>query len=341
MASNHQVRGVLLEEAVLMLLRAAGYRTVTDAGTDPTLGTSSAGLTVHGRGTSHQIDAIADLRIGQPFSNPQRLLIEAKSYADHRPIGLPILRGAVGVLKDVSEFWVAHAPGRPAIGRYHYQAAIFSSSEFTSDAQDYAFAHDIYLLPLARSSYFAPVLRAIDSATAALPTNAGQVADVVLSDLRRQLRWLLQPDTRNDVRPNAQYPWLQQIVRAAGAVGKSLIATLGHAFPVFLTPRPDLDLEQLSPIEEIEIHFRNQHAGDGWTISRPNGDPMFTFDLPKQLFDLYADEGVLSLRQAANLKATFLGEFTAMYAPADQIKVFNFRLVRGWIEGLRASLEES
>src|SRR5688572_10214575 len=136
MASTHQVRGVLLEEAVLMLLRAAGYRTVTDVGLDPTLGTCSAGLTVQGRGSCHQIDAVADLRIGQPFSNPQRLLVEAKAYSDHRPIGLPIVRGTVGVLKDVSEFWVARTPGKPPVGRYHYQAAIFSSSDFTSDAQD-------------------------------------------------------------------------------------------------------------------------------------------------------------------------------------------------------------
>jgi hypothetical protein len=46
MASSHQVRGVLPEEAVLMLLRAAGYRTVTEAGTDPTLAEKKARLTV-------------------------------------------------------------------------------------------------------------------------------------------------------------------------------------------------------------------------------------------------------------------------------------------------------
>lgn len=322
-----------------MLLRAAGYRTVTDVGTDPTLGTSAAGLTVIGRGTRHQIDAIADLRIGQPFSNPQRLLVEAKSYSDHRPIGLPIVRGAVGVLKDVSEFWVAQAPGRPAVGRYRYQAAIFSSSDFTSDAQDYAFAQDIYLLPLARSSYFAPVIRAINAATGALPTIGGQVTGVVLSDLRRNLRHRLQPDLEFWSDQNEQYPWLTEVAIAASSVGKSLIATLGYAFPVFLTPRPDLDLDLLSPIEDIEIHFRNQQTGHGWTISRPNGDPMFTFDLPKQLFALYADEGVLSLRRAADLKAALLGEFTAMYAPTDQIKIFNFRLAPGWIETVRARLD--
>ena len=37
MASVNQVRGVLLEEAILMLLRASGYRTVTTAAADPTL----------------------------------------------------------------------------------------------------------------------------------------------------------------------------------------------------------------------------------------------------------------------------------------------------------------
>jgi hypothetical protein len=338
MPSSHQVRGVLLEEAVLMLLRTAGYRTVTNAGTDPTLGTSSAGLTVRGRGTSHQIDAIADLRIGQPFSNPQRLLVEAKCYADDRPISLPVVRGTVGVLKDVSEYWAARAPDRPAVGRYHYQAAIFSSSDFTSDAQNYAFAQDIYLLPLSRSSYFAPVIEAINSVTAELPTRGGQVTGIVLFDVRREARRRLQSEVV-EFGQVGQYPWLSEFVLATRSVGKSLIATLGHAFPVFLTPRQGLDLERLSTSEDIEIHFTDQRVGNGWTITRPGGEPIFTFDLPKQLFDLYADEGVLSLRQAADLKEEFLGEFTAIYAPASQIKIFNFRLARGWIDRLRSNLE--
>jgi len=280
------------------------------------------------------------LRIGQPFSNPQRLLVEAKSYSDHRPIGLPIVRGAVGVLKDVSEYWVARAPGRPAVNRYHYQGAIFSSSDFTSDAQDYAFAHDVYLLPLAKSSYFVPVITALDAATGQLPTTAqGQVEGVVLVELRQETRRRLQPDLQVPNGLDAQYRWLDPIVAAIHQVGRSLIATLGSAFPVFLTPRPDLDLDTLSPIEEIEIHFRDAGVGNGWTISRPGGEPLFTFDLPKQLFELYAVEGVLSRRGAANLKAAYLGEFTAIYAPFDQIKIFNFRLAPGWLDGVRANLE--
>lgn len=164
MVATHQVRGVLLEEAILMLLRASGYSTVASARHDPTLSEGPAGLNVLGRGGRHQIDAIADLRIGQPFSNPQRLLVEAKAYSEDRKVGLPIVRGAVGVLKDVSEYWVAAGPGQPAASRYHYQFAVFSTSEFTADAQNYAFAHDIYLLPLRGSSFFSPIVSAIEEA---------------------------------------------------------------------------------------------------------------------------------------------------------------------------------
>lgn len=334
MASIHQVRGVLLEEAVLMLLRAAGYRTVTSAQGDPSLGTSSAGLTVAGRGAWHQIDAIADLRVGQPFTYPQRLLVEAKSYADHRTIGLPIVRGTVGVLKDVSEYWVAQAPGRPPSGRYHYQGAIFSSSSFTKDAQDYAFAHDIHLLPLAGSSYFAPVLAAVNTAAASLQTENGQAAEVNLSLLRQVLRSRLQPDINAEPLADT-YQWIDPIVTASHQVGRSLIATLGHAFSVFLTPNPTLDLSTLSPIEMVEIHFADAAVHTGWTITKTDGTLLFTFDLPPRLFELYADEGVLSRRDAKALKAAYFGEFTALYAEGPSIKLFNFQLDPGWLARVR------
>lgn len=64
-----QVRGMLLEEAILYLLKASGYRTIDryDVNTDPTLTMGGAGIQVAGRGTKHQIDAIADYRVtGNP-----------------------------------------------------------------------------------------------------------------------------------------------------------------------------------------------------------------------------------------------------------------------------------
>ena len=79
MAKITHIRGLLLEEAILHLLRATGYSTVESRGTDPTLHAGTAGLEVKARGGQHQIDAIADFLISQPFSNPQRLMPSQKS----------------------------------------------------------------------------------------------------------------------------------------------------------------------------------------------------------------------------------------------------------------------
>ena len=204
-----------------MLLRASGYSTVSRSRGDPTLSEGPAGLNVLGRGGKHQIDAIADLRIGQPFSNPQRLLVEAKAYSEDRKVALPIVRGAVGVLKDVSEYWVTNGPDQPATARrrYHYQFAIFSTSEFTADAQSYAFAQDVYLLPLRGSSFFSPVVRAIEDATEAIPADRNGRVDVVLSDVRYTLRNQLQPSLV--VRPNGEFPWLRGVVSATSGLSQS------------------------------------------------------------------------------------------------------------------------
>ena len=94
MATIGHIRGILLEEAVLYLLQASGYRTVPSAGTDPTLNDGSAGLEVHGRGAKHQIDAVADFYLVSPFTYKQRLLVEAKCLRSSERVGLPIVRSA-------------------------------------------------------------------------------------------------------------------------------------------------------------------------------------------------------------------------------------------------------
>lgn len=339
MALIDQVRGMLLEEVILKLLRAAGYRTVTNPGDDPTLGMVSAGLTVAGRGAKHQIDAVADYRLGQPFSNPQRLLVETKCYNDNRTVGLPIVRGVVGLLKDVSEYWVARDAQRPASNRYHYQGAIFSSSPFTADAQEYAFAHDICLLPLARSSSFTPVLRSISTATATLPLGAdGQLEGTTLSRIRLQLRQRLQPDMDLPIE-NGSTTWLDPVVESTQEIGQTLVANIGRAFPVFLVPCPGFSLEQLSDSQNVEIYFPERNSAQGWSLHRTGDrEPMFTFDLPEKLFALHAVEGVLSQHSAVDVKAGYLSKFSAVYASGDEVRIFTFRLDTDWLARVRASI---
>src|SRR5258706_5033918 len=104
---NKQLRGALLEEAILFFLQSSGYEPITKVDADPTLAFGKSGLEVRGRGAFHQIDAIADFKVPPPFGNPQRLLLEAKFVTDK--IGLPTVRNAAGVLKDVAEGWTVDA----------------------------------------------------------------------------------------------------------------------------------------------------------------------------------------------------------------------------------------
>src|SRR5262249_54663549 len=109
MDNSRQLRGALLEEAALFLLQRSGYKTVDSRGNDRTLLETAAGLAVSGRGTYHQIDAIADHLVTHPFTHPQRLLVEAKCLSPTDKVGIETIRNAVGVVKDTSEYWTPGA----------------------------------------------------------------------------------------------------------------------------------------------------------------------------------------------------------------------------------------
>ncbi|HYU72332.1 MAG TPA: hypothetical protein VEL31_06600 [Ktedonobacteraceae bacterium] len=119
-----QLTGMLLEEAVLYLLEASGYTPVTEILNDPTLRQGRNGLEVQGRGGKHQIDAIADFAIQQPFMHPLRLLVEAKFQRD--PVGIEVMRNAVGVLQDVDKYW-DYERRQEIESRYSYQYAVLSA----------------------------------------------------------------------------------------------------------------------------------------------------------------------------------------------------------------------
>lgn len=134
MPKSYQVAGALLEELIMLALESGGYQSLLDPTGDPTIDATATPFTLHGRGTDHQIDAVADPIFSQPFSNPIRLLVEAKAYNAQRPVDLRIVRNALGTIQDLDQFWT----GRNDHPRYSYRYAIFSTSDFTRDAQLYA-----------------------------------------------------------------------------------------------------------------------------------------------------------------------------------------------------------
>jgi len=334
MITPQQIRGLLLEEAVLHLLRKSGYRTVDEPGSDPTLLRGGAGMFVRGRGGNHQIDAIADFVVHQPFSNPNRLLNEAKCYF-RRDVRMPEIRNAVGVLKDVSEHWIPAPLPVIARKRYHYQFAMVSASGFSKDAQAYAFAQDVYLIPLGNSRFFAPILNAIRLATR---SPFGPFQRIVADGGMRQLREIIRGSLRGyganiDRSTEGNWDWLRlpPFIQACSTLNYTLLGVLGGQFPILLAPSARMRHGDIPDHVFVRIVW-DQH---GWYLRDERGRELFSFDLPLELLNLFSEQGVLSQERALSLKSEFMSFFQAVQTEGNRARVISFELDHNWFEQIR------
>jgi len=145
-----QLKGYYLEEIVKYLLKTTKYIDIKEGN-------------VPGRGANHQIDSYGIFSFTIPFVYPVRLLSEVKWY--NTKIGLSRLRDFVGVIKDISEnyFVPIDSEGNRNISdslkdRYTDCGAFFSVTDFTIPAQNYAYAHGIYLITFKMNSILSPVI---------------------------------------------------------------------------------------------------------------------------------------------------------------------------------------
>jgi hypothetical protein len=341
MARPTNIRGMLLEEALLHLLESTGYRTVLSRGTDPTLFDGPAGLKVRGRGSDHQIDAISDFQAPPPFSHPQRLLVEAKCFDPGTRVGIRIVREAVGILKDVSEFWMV-AGGEIPKQRYHYQYAVFSATGYTDEAQRFAFAQDIYLIPLAASRFLEPAIQALRNVRPAATDDLGNAnIDVDMTELRRSIRSLI----RGQVPAGAGLEEIGVVLRGIGefvqachAIRYALMATLGGSFPVFLVPSPELRSQAVS--EEYFVRIYRGPNDETWYLRDAlTNNNLFSFDLPQELFLEYANQGILSERAALDLKEELMSNLLAYWMQDGILRLVRFRLDQEWTAGIRNQIE--
>ena len=343
MVNLGQIRGMLLEEAVLHLLGRSGYRTVNTSDDDPTLSKVGAGLAVRGRGGVHQIDALADFVVHHPFSNPQRLMVEAKCFDSNKRVGIDVIRNAIGVLKDTSEFWISGPNSSVARSRYHYQYAVFSASEFTTEAQRYAFAHDVYLLPLARSRFFRPILDAIRqvSPPAGAPKRApNAVKPGQFAEARSQVRKVL----AGKVADPDQLRWFTEnslaatpFVEACKQLDFALVAVLGGRFPVLLSPSDTVKRRKLGEQTMVRIFWNDR----GWYLMDHENELLFSFDIPEDLFRLYADGGFIAPGPALDLKQQIMSTFQAVEVVDGLPRLLSFELDSDWIKEIRSQLNRN
>jgi hypothetical protein len=131
------------------------------------------------------------------FSQPIRLFVEAK--ARNKATDLRVVRNAVGTITDVNEAWmVDYSPNRT---RRHYRYSLFSTSGFTSPAQNYALAHQISLVDLSGPEWAELVELTRTSASEFLNPTPSDGSSFPIRLLRQVLRDMLETSLPGTVAP--------------------------------------------------------------------------------------------------------------------------------------------
>ncbi|MFE4411329.1 hypothetical protein [Streptomyces sp. NPDC056821] len=300
MVKLQTLRGYLLEEVLAWLLRSSGYRLLTEKD-DPArppwkvLEKRKHGLVVRGRGAWHQADSLGEFQYVPPFSLPIRLFAEAKFT--RLKVGLPTVRNGHGVVHDLNENVVTtwgngSAPHRPRT-RYHYTYAIFSTSGFTQDAQEFALAHQISLIDLSLPDFKSlcdlvrVAAKSVYDATKSMPPNQQPTVYEIRNYLRRHLLNLWDEPAADAPSVTGPLDTLAAGLRrrsslglvlafpaapfVLGLVSKNLNAFLRHA------------LEQ--PTHAVRVRRSHRTVGHPlWLIEPREGSAYkLTFSLPEQV----------------------------------------------------------
>lgn len=314
-----QVRGALLEEAILFLLSMVGYETYDpDALQEHQLKymrPGGSGLEVRGRGTWHQIDAFALLKHSPAFMYPLHLMIEAKCYAPGRPVQVAVPRNSVGVLKDISENYFTYSRRgnrQPIRGpRYNYTAAIFSTSGFTQGAVEYAVAHQIFLIQYENVPVIQPLIDAIRQFDrSCVLENSGELR--VIAAARRYYRQCLGLLPNDEMEAEGLTDRGQALLRgsatdACQAIQGSYFGMLQGQWPLHLLRRQPLPAEAFRG-DVVQCRVQGNGRGEWKFVPsqiEPNDPAWFEleFNLPPLIAELVGENwddpiAVANLKQA-------------------------------------------
>lgn len=146
---EHQAREYIFEEKVKKLLQDSRYISVMEED-------------VMGRSGDHDIHAYGKINIPTAFMYPVRIICQYKYYAKNR-VELNHIRDFGGIMADVSERnYAIKGEAKNIADRYSYSGCFFSATAFSRDAQEYAWAHNIFMVSLERIGVMQPILKKID-----------------------------------------------------------------------------------------------------------------------------------------------------------------------------------
>lgn len=291
MARIEQIRGALLEEVILYLLSKSGYDILGDG--EPGTRIGRAGRELQGRGCWHQLDAIAVSKYSTPFTYPVRLLVEAKCYAANRPVQINVIRGMLGWLADIQQnFFTERIHGEEVkVSRFNYAAAIFSTSGYSYSAQQYALAHQIFLIDYRHVPAMLPVVNALFLLTvedfAAMQEDGGEVT---LHRIRQAFRSYLQSQDvvflEGVVSAEGRRKMQESMLPATRFISASYHGMIEGLYPVHLLAVNPISLQLIRSEREIPCRLHFDDEGTTWAFEPSQiraGTPeffRFEFQLP-------------------------------------------------------------
>ncbi|MEZ9744147.1 hypothetical protein AB4320_05590 [Vibrio splendidus] len=297
MATIGQIRGAVLEEAVLFLLDKVGYKIVrnpSDSISHVDIEMNSSGLELRGRGTWHQIDAIAEQHHTPAFTYPLRLLVEAKYYTTKK-VGVDVVRNSVGVHKDLSEnyFSITHGSARKSGIRFNYQSAIFSVSGYTRRAVEYAVAHQIFLIEYKNIALIEPIISGIGRLEESSFTEDG-ISNLTV--IRQHFLRLLNGDNAISslLTEEGQQILQSSIIAPLSNIGGSYFGMLQGRWPLHLLTAERLP-ENAFVNDTVRCRLSRNNQGQWYfsptefTLDSPNWFEL-EFNLPPELAQLIAEQ---------------------------------------------------
>lgn len=292
MATPSQVRGVILEEFVVKLLHNAGYRILSEnEGNEIRNGHS--GLELQGRGEWHQVDALVGYDHTPAFIYPIRLIVEAKAYLPisytNGHVGLPIIRNAVGVLKDINENYFSHSVQYEELKyrRFNYSYAVFSLNGFTKNAQRYAIAHQIFLIQYYYNHLFDEIRRILfrikqDNLFLLFPS----LREIRLHQFRSYLRNRFgtgEQSNSYDIFLNEEGNYIiEQMIRALHKIRGSYFGLLNGEYPIHITSKSPISNVGNRDLIDAEVYIKGAKY-----ITMKFADNKLFFELPDYLAELF------------------------------------------------------
>lgn len=327
------IRGLVLEEIILHLLQMVGYRLV-EPPEDGNTRSGKAGTEVRGRGAWHQIDVYAAFDHTPAFVYPLRMLMEAKCYKKSNKVGVETVRNAVGVLKDIAENYFSYSSASGSsdldlkMQRFNFVSAIFSASGFSKPAQEYAIAHQIFLIQYENVFLLEDIIKHLMKMT----KRHFQVfdSDETMKNIRNDIKRLivggrLEPaEGVSGLSLEGETHFLHKILPDLMKIEGSYFGMIQGKWPVHLLSRRPLPNFLVDTIS-CKIHGR---YGRKWSFV-PSGVPkghddwfQLEFDLPDVVSRLIQDTNA-DARQIADIKE----------------KHFSYIYLSGKIEGVNRYLK--